>query len=88
MARYTGPTTRIVDGADSGLTSGTRALHIALDLAETRVERRLGSVLGSHLGGVRGVLLGTAETALTGGRPADDLALGVGQGDDHIVEGR
>ena len=79
---------RVVDGADGGLTTGTRALDVAFHLAETRIESGLGSVLGGHLGGVRSVLLGTAETALTGGRPADDLALGVGQGDDHVVEGR
>ena len=78
----------VVDGTDGGLTAGARTLHIALDFPQTRVESGLGGVLGGHLGGVRGVLLGTAETALAGGRPADDLALGVRQGDDHVVEGR
>ena len=71
--------TRVVDGADGGLTTGTRALHIALDLSQARVESGLGSVLGGHLGGVRSVLLGTAEAHLTCRRPRDYLTLVVGE---------
>ena len=77
----------VVDGPDSGLTTGARALYIDLDLAETGIVSGLGSILSGHLGGVRSVLLGTTETALSGGGPTDDLTLVVCQGDDHIVEG-
>ena len=78
---------RVVDGPDGGLTSGAGALDEHFDLAETGVISGLGSVLSCHLGSVRGVLLGTPETALSGGGPTDDLSLVVAQGDDHIVEG-
>ena len=79
--------TGVVDGADRGLTTGARTLDISLHFAEPRIESGLGSVLGSHLGGIRRVLLGTAETALTRRRPGDNLTLGVGEADDHIIEG-
>ena len=79
---------RVVDGPDSGLTACAGALHISLDLAETGVISGLGSILGCHLGGVRSVLLGAPEAALSGRRPADDLALGIGKGNDNVVEGR
>ena len=78
----------IVDGTDGALTTGTRALHIALHLTETGVKGGLGRIFCGHLGGVRGVLLGTAEAALAGGGPADHLTLGVAQGHDDVVEGR
>ena len=77
----------VIDGPDSGLTAGSGTFNIDFNLAQARVVSSLGSVLGSHLGSVRGVLLGTPETALSGGGPTDDLSLVVGQGDNHVVEG-
>ena len=55
----------VINGPDSGLTAGSRALDIDFDLAETSVVSGLGSVLSSHLGGIGSVLLGPAETALS-----------------------
>ena len=57
--------TGIVDGSDSGLTTGTRTLDEDLHLAQTRIVGSLCSILGSNLGRVRSVLLGTSETALS-----------------------
>ena len=77
----------IVDGSDGGLTTCTRTLYIALNLAEASVVRCLGSILGCHLGSVRSVLLGASESALSSRGPADDLTLVVGKSDNHVVEG-
>ena len=77
----------IVDGPDGRLASGAGALYEHLDLAETGIISSLGSILCSHLGGVGSILLGTPETAFSGGGPTDDLTLVVAQGDDHVVEG-
>ena len=57
---------RVVDGSDRGLTAGARTLDEDFHLTETCVESGLRGILGSHLGGIRGVLLGTSEAALTG----------------------
>lgn len=75
-----------VDCADSGLTSITWALDIALDLAETEVECYLGTVGGCCLCRVGGVLLVAPEVHLTSGGPGDGLTLEIGEGYDYVVE--
>ena len=79
--------TSVIDGADCGLTASSRTLYVAFNPAKTSIESGLGSILSSHLGSVRGVLLGSPETTLACRTPADNLALGVGEGNDYIVEG-
>jgi len=78
---------RGVDGTDSRLTALSGTFNVNLHSAQTEVVGNLGAVLGHHLGRVGGVLLGTSVTHLTSGRPRDNLAVVVGEGNDHVVEG-
>ena len=78
--------TSIVDGADCGLTASSRTLYVAFNPAKTCIESGLCSILSSHLGSVRGVLLVSPETTLAVRSLADDLVLGVGKGNDYILE--
>ena len=77
-----------MEGTDSRLTSVAWALDEDLHLTQTEVVSDLSTVLRSHLSGIGGILLGATEAHLTGRRPADDLTVVVGQGDDDVIERR
>ena len=46
----------------------------------------LGASLGSHLSSERGGLTGALETNRSGRLPGNDITLGVGDGNDRVVE--
>src|SRR5690606_31009441 len=71
---------------DRGLAARTRALHEHVDLLDAVLLRLAGSVLGGELRGERGALTRTLEADVARRRPRDDIALGVGDRDDRVVE--
>lgn len=58
---------RGLQGADSGFTTGTRALDEHVDLLDTVLHRLAGGGLGSHTSGVRSGLTGALETDVATG---------------------
>src|SRR4051794_39219765 len=71
---------------DRRLTSGAGALDEDVDLLHTVLGGLAGAVLRGHLGGERRRLARALEAHVTGRRPADDVAGGVGDRDDRVVE--
>src|SRR5580698_6996365 len=71
---------------DGGLPARARALHEDIDLAHAVFHGQPRGGLGRHLGGVRRRLAGTLEPDTTRGLPRDDVARGVGDRDDRVVE--
>src|SRR5690606_5921081 len=80
-------TTR-VQRAYRGLTTRAGALHINVEVLQTIFQSRLTSTLGRYLSSERGAFTRTTETGTTGSRPAQSVALAVGNGDDGVVERR
>ena len=77
-----------LEGADGGLATGTRALHIDGDLLQAVLHGRLRGGLGGHLRGERRGLTGALEAHGARGLPGDHVALRIGDGDDGVVERR
>src|SRR5690554_8135747 len=71
-----------------GLTTRARALHINVEVFQTIFQCSLASTLGCNLCSKGSAFPRTAETGATGSRPAQSIALTVGDGDDGVVEGR
>src|SRR5690554_4324644 len=69
-------------------TTRARALHINVEVFEAVFQSRLTSTLSSHLGSKGRAFTRTTETGTTGSRPAQSIALTVGDGDDGVVERR
>src|SRR5690349_19019612 len=72
--------------ADGGLAARTRALDEHVDLLHAVLLRLAGSVLGGELGGERRRLTRALEAHVTRTGPRDDVALGVGDRHDRVVE--
>ena len=77
-----------VNGTDRRLTAGSGPLHIHLYLAQTHIVSHLGAILSGSLSSIGRIFLRTAETHLPGRAPADHFADAVGEGYNHVVEGR
>src|SRR5512143_1299377 len=77
-----------LERADARLAPGAGPLDVDIDLAQAEIVRLLGGSLGGHLGGEGGILARSLEAVPPGGRPADDVAVHVGDGHDDVVEGR
>src|SRR6476469_10307129 len=77
-----------LERTDRLLSAGARTLHVDLDLAHAVLHGPLRGAIGRQGGGVRGALAGTLEAGHTGGAPADDRAVEVGDRDDRVVERR
>lgn len=77
---------RGLQGADSGFTTGTRALDEHVDLLDTVLHRLAGGGLGSHTSGVRSGLTGALETDVATGCPGHHGARRIGDRDDRVVE--
>src|ERR1700758_3008849 len=77
-----------LEAADRRLASGARTLDEDLDAAKTVLHRPPGGRLGGHLGGERGALARALEPLAARRPPGDHVALGVGEADDGVVEGR
>src|SRR5699024_9469530 len=75
-----------LQGTDRALTSGTGALDIALNGLHAMLHRGLGSNFGSALRGRRSALTRAAEVQRTSACPGNGVALGIGNGDDGVVE--
>ena len=73
---------------DRLLAAGAGTFHFDLDLDHPALARLVGDLLGCSTGGERGALAGALETDGPGRRPGDRLAVGVGDGDDRVVERR
>src|SRR5690554_1798150 len=69
-----------------GLTTRARALHINVEVFQTIFQCGLASTLGCNLCSKGSAFPRTAETGATGSRPAQSIALTVGDGDDGVVE--
>src|SRR5690606_7409558 len=76
----------VLDGADRGLAARAGALDLDLDAAHAVFHGGAGRLLGRHLGGEGRRLAGAVETDVASGRPGQDVAAGVGDGDDRVVE--
>ena len=77
-----------LQGADGGLAAGAGTLHVHGNLVQAMLHCRLGSGLGGHLRGERRGFAGALEADRAGGLPRDDVALGVGDRNDGVVERR
>lgn len=77
-----------LEGADGGLTTGAGALDEDRNLLHTVLHGLLGSSLGSHLGSERRGLTGALEAHLSSRLPGNDVALGIGDRNDRVVERR
>ena len=75
-----------LDAAHGGVAARAGALDLHFDAAQTVLHRGAGGLLGGHLGGERGALARALEADATGRRPRDDVALGVGDRHDRVVE--
>src|SRR5512137_915902 len=64
-----------LEGADSRLATGARALHSDLDFAHTVRHCLARGVLSDLLGGVGSALARALESNAPGARPPDDMAL-------------
>src|SRR6478736_6207345 len=76
-----------LETADGGVAAEAGTAHANLNFLEAVGHRVARGVLGDHLGGVGRGLTRTAEVALAGRGPGDDVALRVRDGDDGVVEG-
>src|SRR5262249_32040260 len=77
-----------LQGGDGRLAAGAGALDADLDLLEAELGRLLRGGLGSPLGGGRRALAAALEADRAGRGVAERVAVGVGDGDDGVVEGR
>src|SRR6478736_1097031 len=77
---------RLLDRADGGVAARTRALDLNFGALETMLHGRAAGLLGGELGGERGALAAALVADGAGRRPSDDVALGVGDRDDRVVE--
>src|SRR6202020_1367438 len=73
--------------ADRGLATRAGPAHEYVDLAHAMFHGLLGAGLGGQLGGEGSGLARTLEADVPGRGPGEDVALGVGDGDDGVVEG-
>src|SRR5699024_4228303 len=77
-----------LQGADGGLAAGARALYVDFDALHAVLHRQAGRGLSGGLGGERSRFPGTAEAQLARAGPGYRVALGIGDGDDGVVERR
>src|SRR6186997_3624417 len=75
-------------GTDRRLTARTRALHEYIDLLQAVLLRGARGLLGGELRGERRRLARALEAHVAGARPAERVALQVGDRDDGVVERR
>src|SRR5690606_10116439 len=78
----------VVERTHGRLAARTRALDAHFQRLHAVVERGLAGLLGGDLGRERGGLARAAEARAARSRPAQRVALAVGDGDDGVVEGR
>src|SRR5215207_485716 len=78
---------RALDRAHRGVTARAGALDLHLGAPQAVLLGRLGRPLGGQLGGERRRLAGALEPHAARRGPRDDVALGVGDRDDRVVEG-
>ena len=76
----------LLDGAHGGVAARTRALDLDLGALQTVLHGGAAGLLGGELCGERGALAAALVPDGTGRRPGDDVALGVGDRDDRVVE--
>src|SRR6478736_8913573 len=76
-----------LEAADGGVAAEAGTADADLHFLEAVGHRVARGVLGDHLGGVGRGLARTAEVALAGRGPGDDVALRVRDGNDGVVEG-
>ena len=76
----------VLDDAHRGVAARARALDLHLDAAQAVLHGGAGGLLGGHLGGERRALARALEADATRRRPRDDVALGVGDRHDRVVE--
>src|SRR5438128_5295504 len=77
-----------LDRADRGLASGTRTLHLHVDLAHAVFHRPARHGLRCELRSERRRLARPLEAHVAGRRPGDRVPLLIGDADDRVVEGR
>src|SRR5207244_4214123 len=65
-----------------------RPLNAHFDFLQTELRRLLGAGFGGALGGKRRTLTAALEADRTGRRAAECVTIGVGDGDDRVVERR
>src|SRR3954451_301400 len=77
-----------LERADGLLATGSRALHVDLDLAHAVLHRAAGGAVGSERGRVRRALPRALEAGHAGRAPRHDVAGLVRDRDDRVVERR
>ena len=76
----------LLDRANGGVAAGAGALHLHLGAAQAVLDGGTAGLLGGLLCGVGRALAAALEPDATRRRPGNDVALGVGDGDDRVVE--
>src|SRR5476651_2587123 len=77
-----------LQGAQCRFASRAGTLDLDLERPHAVLHRLLAGILGSHLRGIGRRFARALEALAARGRPGDRIALGVGDGDDRIVERR
>src|SRR5262245_33549719 len=77
-----------LQGGDGGLAARTGPLDADLDLLEAELGGALGHRLGRALGGERRALAAALEADRAGRGETERVAVGIGDGDDGVVESR
>src|ERR1017187_1293435 len=77
-----------LQAADGGLTAGPRTLDEDLDRLQTVLHRTTRGGLGGDLRGERRAFARPLESLRARRPPGDDVAVGVGEADDGVVERR
>ena len=75
-----------LEGTDGGIATEAGTADLDDDVLQAMRHGVAGGVLSDDLCGVSCGLTGTAEVALAGAGPGDDLTFGVGDRDDRVVE--
>ena len=75
-----------LQSADSGFTAGARTAHENFHFLQAMAHRLTGCVLRDHLRCVSGALARAFEADLARARPANHVAVQVGDGDDRVIK--
>src|SRR5262249_22238874 len=75
-----------LESGDRGLAASSRTFHPHFDLFDTKLGSLGGTLLGRPLSGERRALAAALEPNRTARRVTQRVAVGVGDGDDRVVE--
>ena len=80
--------TSTMNSTNSRFTTVTGTFNIRLDFSQAKVIGDLRTILSCHLSSIGSILFRTSESHLTGRGPGNDLTVGIGKGNNDVVERR